>query len=39
MLASVEMDEKVWIQDRLEDTGGPVILINNAWARRCARSA
>jgi heme-degrading monooxygenase HmoA len=28
MVALVEMDEKVSIQDQLEDTGGPVILIN-----------
>lgn len=28
MVAFVEMDEKVSIQAQLEDTGGPVILIN-----------
>jgi heme-degrading monooxygenase HmoA len=28
MVALVEMDEKVSIQDQLEDTAGPVILIN-----------
>jgi heme-degrading monooxygenase HmoA len=28
MVAFVQMDEKVSIQEQLEDTGGPVILIN-----------
>ena len=28
MVALVEMDEEVSIRDQLEDTGGPVILIN-----------
>lgn len=28
MVAFVEMDERVSVRDQLEDTGGPVILIN-----------
>ncbi len=33
MVAFVEMDEKVSLQNQLEDTGGPVILINKFTAK------